>query len=359
MEATMIQPSIQTTVPTKLNTFYTSTSSNKGGVGKTTTSVALILSAAELGLKCLYIEQDYGNPSGHKYLGLNGVVNPEEESGVGELLLGKISNLEEVIQKTFPFNDKVKKQFPNLDYVSCGTLEVSERSARTDFKEGYQKVKEEASRLEYEFVIFDMPAGVDPYVLDGVLRTNRILVVNPDPQYNSRDGVLRLLRKARTRAINALALGLKIPPAVKKSILEVLDKEFRKDQRDLLLGKIKGVIQKIAPEKTDVYNTMENYINKFESHAIFTNGSSDLCDQHMLDMQVEAEKYGVNISPLTHIPFSNSIRNAQPFFYYNEQIQEAAQKGQGPIPLIRKARDQLFKLARFPSAEEIKKMCGK
>ncbi len=354
MEATMTQPNVQTIVQPKLNTFYTSTSSNKGGVGKTTTSVALILSAAELGLKCLYIEQDYGNPSGHKYLGLNGVVDPEEEVGVGELLLGRINNLEEIIHETFPFNDKAKAQFLNLDYVSCGTLEVSERSARTDFKEGYQKVKEEASRLGYQVVIFDMPAGVDPYVLDGVLRTNRILIVNPDPQYNSRDGVLRLLRKARTRAINTLALGLKIPPAVKKTILDVLDKEFRNDQRDALLGKIRGVIEKRAPEKIEVYTLMEDYINNFHSNAIFTNGSSELCDQHMLDMQVEAEKYGVNISPLTHIPFSNSVKNAQPFFYYNEQIQEAAKQGQGPIPLVRKARDQLFKAARFPSAEEIK-----
>lgn len=328
-----------------LKTISISTSSNKGGVGKTTMSIALILSCAKLGLPCLYLEQDYGNPSGHKYLGLKSVVNPESDKGVGDILLGKIKNLEEVIHETFPFDDNLKQQFPKLDYVSCGALEVSERSARSDFKEGYQRIIEQAKNLGYKIVIFDMPAGVDPYVLDGVLRTQRILILNPDPQHNSRDGTLRLLKKARTRAINKIAIGLNIPPKIKKPILDLLSRELKKEQRELFLNKIRSVIEQKAPGKIENYLKIENYIKKFKSYAIFTNGAANLCNEHMLDLQLEAEKYGLNIEPLTQIPFSNSIKNAQPFFYYNEQIIKAAEQGQGPIPLINRARDKLLKTA--------------
>ncbi len=333
----------------KLQPIFISTSSNKGGVGKTTTSVAIALSCAELGLPTLYLEQDYGNPSGHKYLGLRGAINPEEAKGVGEVLLARKDqqiDLEKVIHQTFPYNPELREKFPRLSYVACGTTHVSERSAITDFAKGYEKVKEEAKRLGYKIVIFDMPAGVDPYVLDGVLRTNRVIIVNPDPLYNSRDGSLRLLRKARERAIDKIATNLQIPTPVKKIIHQMLNKELTTEGRQQVLNKLYSLIQTKAPDKLEAYDRMREYIQEFRSHAIFTNGTTEECSTGMLDLEIEATKYGINIIPLTQIPFSNRIKTSQPFFYYNTEVEALAQNGQGPIPLIRSARNQLLEISK-------------
>ena len=344
-------------------TRFITVSSGKGGVAKTTTSAGLALSFSELGLRTLLVEQDYGNPSAHKYLGLDGTVDPEKGKGAGEILLGKTTDISQLVHPTFPHDPRLQQRFSRLQFMTCGRDEVNERSKRTDFQKGYRSLREQVEAQGYNIVILDMPAGDSPYVLDGILRSTRVVILNPDVHYNSRDGIIRLLRNSRHRGVEIASKLLKLPTSIIKELNIVLDGKMEKKERDVLLGNLYQLVTS-NPEYSNLleeFERIKRYVMEFGAYAIATNADKAKCSPGMQDLIVEASKFGLKIEELTTIPFSGTIRDAYPFYYYNPEIENWDETAEGipsPINSIGTARDQLLKVLQMPTSEEIKQFCG-
>ncbi len=340
-------------------TRFITVSSGKGGVAKTTTSVGLALAFAELGLGTLYVEQDYGNPSGHKYLGLDGTVDPEKAKGAGEILLGKTTDISALVHPTFPHDPRLQSRFSRLQFMACGRDEVNERSKRTDFQKGYRLLREKTEAQGYNIVILDMPAGDSPYVLDGILRSTRVVILNPDVHYNSRDGIIRLMRNSRRRGVEIASKALDLPLAITRAFNVVLDQKMDVEKRNKLMADFSRYVNSnpAYANSLEEIERIRRYVTEFGAHAIATNGNSQQCNAGMQDLIVEASKYGLKIDELTTISYSGTIKDAYPFYFYDPDIEnwnEAVEGVPSPISMIKRARDQLLKVTGLPSPDELK-----
>lgn len=159
----------------------------KGGVGKTTTSINLSASLAMLGKKVLLIDLD---PQGNTTTGV-GINKGEIKKSIYDVLLGEC-NINQAITKTKYDNFYVIPSTINLAGLSN---ELSERS-RTEvgFKKGEQlKNCLEEIKDNFDFIILDCPPALDVLITNALVASNSV-IIPVQCEFFALEGITQLLK---------------------------------------------------------------------------------------------------------------------------------------------------------------------
>ena len=136
----------------------------KGGVGKTTTSINLSASLASLGQKVLALDMD---PQGNMTSGLS--INKDEvENSIYDLIIGN-AEIEECI---------CRDVFENLDVLPSNiNLSAAEiELIGVDNKEYIIKKEIEKVKDRYDFIIIDSPPALSMLTINAMTTANSVLV---------------------------------------------------------------------------------------------------------------------------------------------------------------------------------------
>ena len=136
----------------------------KGGVGKTTTSINLSASLAEMGQRVLTIDMD---PQGNTTSGL-GIDKNQVENTVYELIFGEIP-LEECIRKSVMEGLDVIASNINLSGAEVELISVEN-------KEFLLREKVKALRERYDFIIIDCPPSLNLLTINAMTTSDTVLV---------------------------------------------------------------------------------------------------------------------------------------------------------------------------------------
>ena len=153
----------------------------KGGVGKTTTSVNLSAALAEMGKKVLLIDMD---PQGNASSGV-GVDKNTAESTVYELMIGN-SEYEDVLIKTEFENLWLLPSDINLSGVEIELLEMERREYRL-------KDIIDAHRKDFDFVLIDCPPSLNMLTVNAMTAADTVLVPI-QCEYYALEGLSQLLQ---------------------------------------------------------------------------------------------------------------------------------------------------------------------
>jgi chromosome partitioning protein len=147
-----------------VGTKYISVSNQKGGVGKTTTTVNLATALAAVGKKVLVIDLD---PQGNASTGL-GIDRSSRVNGTYEVLFG------ECPIDTAAAPSKVPNLFvvPSSVHLSGAEIELVDAERR----ESRLKDALMASRENYDYVMFDCPPSLNLLTLNALVASTGVLV---------------------------------------------------------------------------------------------------------------------------------------------------------------------------------------
>ena len=140
-----------------------SVANQKGGVGKTTTTVNLATLLAKKGKKVLLIDTD---PQGNATSGLG--VTKELELSVYDILVGE-TTFEETVQETAIKNLKVCPS--NISLAGAEVELVSMMSREQRLKTKLDEVKE-----QYDFVLIDCPPSLGLITLNAFTASDSVLI---------------------------------------------------------------------------------------------------------------------------------------------------------------------------------------
>ena len=159
----------------------------KGGVGKTTSSINLSASLAVLGKRVLLIDLD---PQGNTTTGV-GINKGEIEKSIYDVLIGEC-NIENAIIKTKYNNFSVIPSSINLAGLAG---ELTEKS-RTEmgFKKGEQlKNCITSIRDNYDYILIDCPPALDIIVTNALTASNSV-IIPVQCEFFALEGITQLLR---------------------------------------------------------------------------------------------------------------------------------------------------------------------
>ena len=140
-----------------------SVANQKGGVGKTTTTVTLCAILAKKGKKVLLIDAD---PQGNATSGLG--VTKEVELSLYDVLVGE-TPIEDTIQQTNIKNLKVCPSNINLAGAEVELVSMMSREQRL-------KEKLESAREKFDFIIIDCPPSLGLITLNSFTASDSILI---------------------------------------------------------------------------------------------------------------------------------------------------------------------------------------
>lgn len=158
----------------------------KGGVGKTTTSVNLSSSLGHLGKKVLLIDLD---PQSNSTTGL-GVNKLDVSKSIYDVIMGEV-NIKDVIIKT-PF--KNLSVIPSMINLAGTDIELVQKSmTMKDFKISDQlKGKIDEIRDRYDYIIIDCPPNLGLLTTNALAASNSVLIP-VQCEYYALEGVTQLL----------------------------------------------------------------------------------------------------------------------------------------------------------------------
>ena len=159
----------------------------KGGVGKTTTSINLSASLAVLGKKVLLIDLD---PQGNTTTGV-GINKGEIIRSIYDVLIGECT-LKDAIIKTKYSNFFVVPASINLAGI---VNEFNEKSRiESGFKRGEQlKACLEGVKEEYDFIILDCPPSLDVITINALTASNSV-IIPVQCEFFALEGITQLLK---------------------------------------------------------------------------------------------------------------------------------------------------------------------
>ncbi len=158
----------------------------KGGVGKTTTSINLAASLGVLGKKTLLIDLD---PQGNTTTGV-GINKGELEKSIYDLLIDQATIYDVIMQTKFK-NLKVIPATINLAGIDIELIEKSKQ--QQGFLKGNQLKKYvDMIREEFDFIIIDCPPSL------GILTTNALtasdsVIIPVQCEFFALEGIMQLL----------------------------------------------------------------------------------------------------------------------------------------------------------------------
>jgi len=159
----------------------------KGGVGKTTTSINLSASLAVLGKKVLLIDLD---PQGNTTTGV-GINKGDIEKSIYDVLIGKC-HLEEAMIKTKYKNLFVMPATINLAGLDIELLEKSQNEP--GFAKGAQLKKHiDEVRDSFDFMIIDCPPSLGVITTNALTASNSV-IIPVQCEFFALEGITQLLK---------------------------------------------------------------------------------------------------------------------------------------------------------------------
>jgi len=158
-----------------------SISNQKGGVGKTTTSINLAANLASMGNKVLIIDMDAQGNSGS---GLGLEINGLEKTSY-EVLLGE-SSINEAILSTSVDNLYIIPSNINLSGVEVDFFNVDQKEYR---------LKEQISsiRNEYEYILIDCPPSLGLLTINALCAADSVMITL-QTEYFALEGLTQLMK---------------------------------------------------------------------------------------------------------------------------------------------------------------------
>lgn len=159
----------------------------KGGVGKTTTSINLSASLAFLGKKVLLIDLD---PQGNTTTGI-GINKGDIEKSIYEVLTGE-TNIKDTIIKTKYDRFCVIPSTINLAGLNAELLEKSRTQA--GYKKGEQlKNCLAAIKDDFDYIIIDCPPALDVITTNALTASNSV-IIPVQCEFFALEGITQLLK---------------------------------------------------------------------------------------------------------------------------------------------------------------------
>ena len=159
----------------------------KGGVGKTTTSINLSASLAVLGKKVLLIDLD---PQGNTTTGV-GINKGEIERSIYDVLIGEC-NIQEAIIKTKYKNLYVLPATINLAGLEYELLDKSRQDI--NFKKGEQlKISLMDIKEGFDYVILDCPPSLSLITTNALAASNSV-IIPVQCEFFALEGITQLLK---------------------------------------------------------------------------------------------------------------------------------------------------------------------
>lgn len=156
-------------------------SNQKGGVGKTTTSINLASALASFDKKVLLADID---AQGNSCSGL-GMTISEDQTSMYEILMGEASPAEAILHTPIRNLDLIPVN-PHLSGAAVELTSVSEREFRL-------RTALQPLAAQYDFIIIDCPPALDLLTLNGLTAADSVLIPI-QCEYYALEGMVKLMK---------------------------------------------------------------------------------------------------------------------------------------------------------------------